>query len=208
MIGGEADLTISFSGSVGDTTVSGGALRIHSTQPNTDARFVYDGVDGSSNSNYGLNLDVTGGGTNDRFRIDITSLTGTVDIFIWIGEGENDGLTKQRTVSAAGIQDFLLEDFLLVYGSDGVDLAAVKEISVSFYGLTDGESVVVDSLVFTGNLTPPNPVDPNAGAIAVLEKKIKRTKGKLKTAKQKKQKSKVRKLKLLLRKLKVKLRML
>lgn len=193
-------------------SVSNGSFRVNATEPTYGAYLTYDGIDGSTNSNYGLNLDITGGGTNDRIRVMVSSVTGTFTIFMWIGEGLNDGYTTQRTISTAGAHDFLFEDLSLTYESDGVDLTAVRQVSATISGFSVGESVAIDSITFTGDAAPPDPGDPNAGVIAALERKIKRkikkAKRKLKKAKKRKKKSKIKRSKRSIRKLKVRLRRL
>ena len=153
IVGGERDTT---AGAMLDinSAIPGQAQMINPSNPNPDAWrsvvFTYDGVDGSvsTSSLNGLgDLDLTQGGVNDRFRLNVTSashVAGTLTISV------NSILAQNLVVplpAAPGIWDLPFADFRGVPfgGTNAVNFADVGIIRFHFR-IFPGESYTIDSI--------------------------------------------------------------
>lgn len=157
MLGGELDVIISL---LDEATVeiSGGILTLSDVVPkNTgtnNAQLVYDGVDGNSAYAYGLpDVDLTGGGSNDRFAIALTSVTGSIDVMIRVSAGSGNLMSSRiNDVTGGGILEFPFADFGQT--GAGADFAAAKQVVIYVYLEDEGDGFSMDSIMARGPLLP------------------------------------------------------
>ncbi len=158
MLGGELDILISLLDAA-TVEIAGGILTLsgvtETSGPN-NAQFIYDGNDGSSTLSYGLpSVDLTDGGSNDRFALDLDSVTGSINIQVRVFDSSGNYLALQADgVTSAGVLEFPFADF--VQFGEGPDFAAAKQVSFFVY-LDTGEGFSIDSFMATGpeSTTPP-----------------------------------------------------
>lgn len=157
MLGGELDVHINL---LDEATVeiSGGILTLSDVVPkNTgtnNAQLVYDGVDGHSAYAYGLpDVDLTGGGSNDRFAIALTSVTGSIDVMVRVHADEGNFMSSRIDgVTGGGILEFPFADFEQI--GTGADFAAAKQVVIYVYLKDEGDGFSMDSIMARGPLLP------------------------------------------------------
>lgn len=157
MLGGELDVHINL---LDEATVeiSGGILTLSDVVPkNTgtnNAQLVYDGVDGHSAYAYGLpDVDLTGGGSNDRFAIALTSVTGSIDVMVRVHtDSVNFMSSRIDDVTGGGILEFPFADFEQT--GAGADFAAAKQVVIYVYFEDEGDGFSMDSIMARGPLLP------------------------------------------------------
>lgn len=158
MLGGELDVHINL---LDEATVeiSGGILTLSDVVPKAtgpnNAQLVYDGVDdGQSAYAYGLpDVDLTGGGSNDRFAIALTSVTGSIDVMVRV-HTDSSNLMSSRIdgVTGGGILEFPFADFEQI--GTGADFAAAKQVVIYVYLEDEGDGFSMDSIMARGPLLP------------------------------------------------------
>ena len=155
ILGGERDsisfLTLSANGTVP------GQLRV--AFPNglltgrAGADITYDGVDGNPSYSYfgGLgSVDLTQGGVNDRFRFDITSVTGSAILSIDVFSVNHGSSIQLNLPNGPGLFDVPFSAFT-AHGSPfafPVDFHNVGYIDFHF-NMAGGDAVVLDSIITT-----------------------------------------------------------
>ena len=199
MVGGEADITVS-SELIGDVSIGGGELELNDAGGNsTLIRLTYDGVDGANSDNHGLSVDLTGGGMNDRIRLNFLSVTGSVSYILTIHTNAGNFITKPSTVvSSAGTSEAIFAQMGAT--GNGADLTNVTQIEILFHNIHMGEGFRLGPIAATGEaIVSP---DDNLVALQKISRKIKKLRRKMKKARKKGQREKVQRLRKKLRKLK------
>lgn len=113
-------------------------------------RIDYDGAGDPTDLISSLSLDLTDGGASDRFILDISGVTGSVDVLVNVGlTGGQQGAFLQSpsftTVSAPGSVEILFSGFSVVSGSLPVpSLSSAQQIAL-FLIMDAGESVSIDA---------------------------------------------------------------
>lgn len=154
MLGGELDV---FTGFLNAATlgIAGGVLTVSGVTETVDpknAQLVYDGDDGLNTQSYGLPaVDFTDGGANDRFEVDLSSVTGTIEVQVCVWASSGNFSVLQVSTSAGGVLEFPFDDFSNV-GSGG-DFAAATQVAI-FVDLDTGEGFAIDSFVANGPVVP------------------------------------------------------
>ncbi len=159
MLGGEVDIILGLLDAA-TVEIAGGILTLsgvtETSGPN-NAQLIYDGNDDDSTLSYGLpSVDFTGGGSNDRFAVDLPSVTGSIDVAVWVYEGSGGHYAALRVngVTNAGVLEFPFTDFEHI--GDGADFAAAKQVSLFVY-LDTGDGFSIDSFMATGPVSTPDP---------------------------------------------------
>lgn len=162
MLGGEADLV--FLDISGTFEISSGTgvlsdVTVGTTVPNPNFQFFYDGVDGSSGHAHDLPpADLTDGGSNERFEIELNSVSGSINVQVRVFSGSgNTSLLSINGVTSAGVLEFPFADFSDI-GGDGGDFAAVSQVAIFVY-LDTGEEFGISSFIATGPEAPEVPED-------------------------------------------------
>lgn len=167
MLGGELDAglnqleAVTFgifggTGKVAGVVETGGANNI---------QLVYDGEDGSPLLAYGLpNIDLTDGGSNDRIVIDLSSVTGNIEIRVIVSEdGSNSSGFTISGITSPGILEFPFASFTN-FGI-GANFAAAKQVECRVF-LDTGEGFEIDSFIATASSQPvADGIRPNIGAL-------------------------------------------
>ncbi len=111
----------------------------------------WDGNDGSLATNYDLpDIDLTDGGTSDRFVLDVVELTGSMTLRIRVFEdATNFSSTVFGLPVAEGRNEFLLSSFVDDGGS-GADFTKIRRIQLNLFGVNAGEVLEVDRLATEG----------------------------------------------------------
>jgi len=167
IVGGERDVIANG----GSTFSAGSGLGSAALGAGLNSNFVlldYDGLDNSTATNFGLNgFDVTQGGTMDRFRLYVESVTGTVSATVRMAEAGQTSLDYtdlSLSISSAGAFDFLLPSFPV---AANVDITSVERMFLRF-NLDAGESITVSRFELFGPGTGPVPVPEPATAGLVV----------------------------------------
>ena len=151
MLGGELDIRLSYLDAAtfqiadGDGALSG----VTETGGPNNVQFIYDGNDGSLDDGFGLpNVDFTDGGLNDRFAVELTSVTGTINVRVRISEGPG-GYSELEIngVTSAGILEFPFNEF--VDAGSGADIATTRQLAIYFF-VDTGEGFKINSFIATG----------------------------------------------------------
>lgn len=161
MLGGEADYDILGVGPVetGIYSIDSGVLDADLDHIHLTLEVVYDGVDGNTNWEFdGLpDVDLTGGGTNEGFEIEVLSVTGEVNLEIQIWESSGALALTKNNVSA-GVLKFPFADFSAMGTADPASAGMVLlRMSVG----SSGGSVRIGSF-WAGNRPPDAPPAANA----------------------------------------------
>lgn len=165
ILGGERDVIANGAASF----EANGGLATASLPSGATSNFVlldYDGADNSTATSFLLSgFDITAGGTRDRFRIDVSSVTGTVGATVRTAESLSNYAERTINVSSTGTVDFLLSDFGFV-GSN--DFSSVERIFLRF-NLDADESITISqfSLVGIGDSDNPHQV-PEPATLVLL----------------------------------------
>lgn len=170
MLGGEVDFRFTVVNAI-QLAISGGTgvLEVLDDQFNPTLQFMYDGEDNNSTlENFGLeDHDFTDGGTNDRFAVDLSSVSGTFTVQVAVMESGTHYSTLSKTgVTGAGIVEFLFDDFTDT--GDGADFTAAQAVYVSFKDGATGDSLEIDSFMARDAALPPED-DPVAPAISAAD---------------------------------------
>ena len=173
MLGGELDIglnlleaaTFEISGGIG--TLSG----VTETSGANNVKFIYDGEDNATAFAFGLpNVDFTGGGSNDRFVIDLTDVTGTIDVAVSL-YNDTGGFASELTITGvteAGILEFPFADFIDI--GEGADFTSSQQIGIIFY-LDTGEGFAINSFIAIGTSSPTVTVPDNSAPTLKLSAK-------------------------------------
>ena len=165
MLGGELDLglnlldaaTFEIAGGIG--TLSG----VTETSGANNVKFIYDGEDNATAFAYGLpDVDFTSGGSNDRFVIDLTDVTGTIDVVVSL-YNDTGGFASELAITGvteAGILEFPFADFVDI--GEGADFASSQQIGIIFY-LDTGEGFAINSFMANGTYPPTTTVPDLSG---------------------------------------------
>lgn len=169
LLGGERDVVANGNA----TFTAGGGLGTAALGTGFTSTFVmldYDGLDNNPGSVAFLlgNFDVTQGGTMDRFRLHIESVTGTVRTTVRMAENlvtVADFTERFVDISSAGTFDILFSSFA---AAANVDITSVERIFLRF-NLDAGESISIREFALAGSGTGPAPVpEPAAAALLAL----------------------------------------
>lgn len=174
MLGGEVDiLTVFFDAAT--TGIAGGALTVSGvteTGGPRNAQLVYDGEDNDSAQAFGLApVDLTDGGANDRLDVDLSSVTGTIEVEVRVWAGSGNFSTLEIGTSTAGVLEFPFADF--TDAGSGGDFAAATQIAIFVY-LDSGDGFAINSFEADG---PPPVVVPDTirPAVTILNTKTLKT---------------------------------
>lgn len=209
MMGGEMDLFSSNLDLVETVSVADGALRL-AASGDPDSPFVlgtlyvaYDGVDGSTASNSGLTTDITGGGTNDRIRFDITSVIESVTIRVTLRGPDGNSYSSNVYFNQPGVYDKRFEEFDLDLNDVDFDLVDVRQVDLSI-SVYPAVSFAINSITFTSEADTGTPTS-NAAVSAALQQQLKSAQKALKNFVKRGQTSKVKRFKRLIKSLKSRL---
>jgi hypothetical protein len=115
VLGGSRESSLSLvSGSSGSLAVSGGVATASAGNPAVVFfRIAYDGIaNGVFDATGGFLLDLTEGGANDRFRLEVTSLIGGTDVTIGVSVPGTSFITVETfPISSTGTVEVLFDDF-------------------------------------------------------------------------------------------------
>ncbi len=150
MLGGEVDIFTAFFDAA-TTGIAGGVLTVSGvteTGGPRNAQLTYDGEDNASAQAFGLTaVDLTDGGANDRFDVDLSSVTGTIEVEVRVWASSGNFSTLQIGASTGGVLEFPFADF--TDAGTGGDFAAATQIAIFVY-LDTGEGFAIDSFVADG----------------------------------------------------------
>lgn len=167
MLGGECDLDF---GSIGTFEISGGVGELSGNSTGSGAlSIIYDGDDDDPDTHaFALpDVDLTDGGSNNRFEIRLASVTGSIDVTVWVYEPGGDGkFLDIEGVTEPGLLVFPFADFLV--DGAGTDLSAAKAVGIDV-SVDLGEGFEIDSFLVTGPEVPP--ADTTKPALTFLKKK-------------------------------------
>lgn len=138
MLGGEADYDQWVSAAA--YSISGGTL--HSEVDESRLDIDYDGEDASSGVNFDLgDVDLTAGGAHDSIQIDVSSVSGTVDVEVTFWTGAVSGTSVLLIEGAsAGTLEFPFADFVPVgTPADPASVSAVRVSTGALAAPTTGE---------------------------------------------------------------------
>lgn len=154
MLGGESDFQFG-SGLTGSFAISGGSGALSGVSVDGYFSIVYDGEDNNSIiSAHDLpDIDLTDGGSNDRIAIDLTSVTGSIDVLVQVRESLTDFSYRSLTVTNPGIVEILFVDFL--ESGTGGDFTAAKAVNIRINNVNPGESFEIDSIMARDASIPP-----------------------------------------------------
>lgn len=205
MAGGEVDISTG-SSVYGHWSTSGGkATKAVVNEFNQGVGLTYDGVDGSDDRSFGLNIDATGGGTNDRVRIVVSELSGgPFQVLISVRDDEGNQLIEASPhITAPGVIDMVLDEISPFGADDEIDFTQLQFFHVGLSPVPNG-TYTVDAIYFTGDVPPPvfDSGNDNAPLIASLTRKIKKLTKKAKRFVRSGKRSKAVRLKKKVRKLK------
>lgn len=158
MLGGERDLAMIFPSALtsGQFEVSGGEGSVAAVNTDDDGnnylRLIYDGEDNDGDAfDFGLpDVDLTDGGTNDRFLVHLTSVTGSikVQVRVWSDSG-NLSLYELPEVTEPGLLAIPFSSLIPVSGT--LDLASVDQVAL-FVGLDDNEAFSITRFAATNEV--------------------------------------------------------
>lgn len=178
MLGGEVDSLLGSPFTDATVQVSGGAMTVSSVTNMSEASLplYYDGNDGDSAIDQtGLGgLDLTDGGANDRFVVELGALTGTIQISVQVfTDGSNWSIFTVSDITEAGSVEILFSDFPATVGA-GADMSNAGAINLSIY-VDQGDEVTLNSFAARPEFIPDtvSPTVKVTGASAL--KKPKRT---------------------------------
>ncbi len=129
-------------------SVSGGALTI--SAPTGSGGYFRTWWDGTANDLYdpvgAYSIDLTEGGTIDRFALDVLAVTGTVELYIGVSSpGSGGGTTIEHfTVSTPGVVELLFADYSASADFTDVDTIVIQANGPA--GIGSGDSVTLESL--------------------------------------------------------------
>ena len=153
ILGGERDVITNGSTSL---TVAGGSAVLTAADPN----FVlldYDGNDDDFGAPSHLlgSIDLTGGGMNDRFVLDVTAISGTVDLTVRISDSLTDYSEGVTSISSTGLLEFAFADLSTVVGGGGV--ASSVERIVFRFNFNSDESITLNEIRTDAGAAAPVP---------------------------------------------------
>lgn len=168
MAGGEVDVSFSNGNVVGSFEITGGEGKLTAVTNGSESSFklIYDGNDDSNSLDVtGLGgIDLTDSGANDRFAIDMNSVTGTVGLEIRVfTDGSNASILDLGSFTEAGMVEVLFTD-LNPYLGGGADFANVGMIGI-YLAVDSGDAVDIDSILARDATVPPE-ADPDPDTTA------------------------------------------
>lgn len=180
MLGGEADFYFA-PGLSAFWSIEEGSGKLSGITNGGSFDITYDGEDNeSTGGSFALPvIDLTDGGANDRFAIDMPAVEGLIGIAVRIYDGPSNITSYAITVSSAGIHEFLFSDFEVQNGA-GADFDAANMVRIVFYNVGPGDDFEIDSIMTRDAALPPedDPVpavstpDTARPAIQFLKKEI------------------------------------
>ncbi len=160
ILGGERDVVANGSGTT--FTAAGGSATFGTTGAANFVGLDYDGIDDSTGGPAFLLGDVTltGGGMNDRFLLDVTSITGPVDLTIRVSESSTVSSQASTIITSAGLFEF-------TFASIGVvDYTSAQRVLACFTLDTD-ESITINNFSVGAGRMQPVP-EPSSAALMGL----------------------------------------
>lgn len=105
----------------------------------------YEGNDDTVGIGFNLGgIDLTSGGSNDRFYVAVDSISGTVDSTIRIANSAAQYSTRDFSITAPGIYELTFDSF--VAGPSATDPASVDQVLIRFT-LTGGDAITVSQFI-------------------------------------------------------------
>jgi PEP-CTERM motif-containing protein len=143
MLGGERDYA--FTGTFGSASSAGGVVTIGGPATGSgNIQMNYDGVDGLSGNAFGLGgVDLTDGGSNDRFLIDVTGIVGTVNLLVRVWEDGPNFSSFLIPVSGTGVQEVLFSS--LSDTGTGGDVASAEQVGLWIESLDPDERIQISN---------------------------------------------------------------
>lgn len=121
-------------------------------------QLMWDGEDNTSALNFGLGtLDFTDGGRNDRFKLHVTAVTGSVRVFVRVWKTPADFSNYEIiSIAAPGVYEVPFADF--VHANEVLTMNSISQIGLLIYP-DDNEGISIDRFEATGPIsedtTPP-----------------------------------------------------
>ncbi len=161
ILGGERDVIANGSGTT--FTATGGSAMMGTTGGPNFVLLDYDGVDGSTSSAYLLgDIDLTGGGINDSFQLNVASISGSVDWTVRVAESASSYNEGVVSISSPGIIQFSFASLSSQLGL-GADFTGVERVTLRF-NFDTNESITVENFSVGSAQTRPVP-EPSSGAL-------------------------------------------
>lgn len=171
ILGGETEISFLGGAVEAEFKISGGQGTLSNVVNATERNFqlVYDGVDATTSIDHdGLGgLDLTDGGENDRFSIDLASVTGTIDITVSVYSESNENLSGYQMpgITSGGVIEILFDDLNVILGT-GADMTNVGMFFFSFR-VDSGDGFVINNIEIPSDY----PADTAAPSVKVTNKK-------------------------------------
>lgn len=161
ILGGERDVVANSAGT--SFNAAGGSATAGATGGSHFVLLSYDGDDDNpGNVFYGLgNADLTGGGMNDRFLLDVTAVTGTVELNSFAFEDASNFSQGFHSITTAGL--FEIPFASLATGGSGADFAGLERLAFRF-DFDINESITLNSISTGASRMQPVP-EPSSAAL-------------------------------------------
>ena len=140
ILGGERDASVNGGNLL---NISGGTAQMNLPSDQTGLFIIltWDGNDGSTTVGYLLNEDLTDGGSNDRFYLGISAVSGTVQGNLYIAEDQALYGSIDFPISATGIIEIPFDSIPL--SDPSVDFAGTNHLRLRMI-MDPGESITVN----------------------------------------------------------------
>lgn len=155
ILGGERDVDFI---ATANFQVLSGAARLEGLGGLGFFGFHWDGNDGSTATSFDLpDIDLTDGGTSDRFVVDLSDLVGSMTVRVRVYEdAANFSSTPFGLAANLGRNEFLFADFLDDGGS-GADFTRIRRVQFNLFSFDSGDVIEIDRIATEGATAPLDP---------------------------------------------------